>query len=393
MSGHQETKKKFLSLVLNANLLIGIEKEKLKLKIDWGNKGEVKEYHKEYSQIPKVKKRKEKYGKEYREKPENKKRAKVYIKEYCEKLENKERAKERRGKPENRKKERERCERSGNREKAKVYRQRPENREKAKERCERPENRKKRLVYRQKSEVKEKRRVYGKEYREKPENKEKINARRERPENKEKAMVLHKEYIQRPEVKKKAKEYNQRPEVKKKKNIYMKEYREKPDSKKKARVCYEKWYEKFVEEENKRRKKLGLSPVGEGFKSEAELIACVRNLFQNYKILTHHRKPLANWKPRGLELDIYIPKLELAFEYMGKQHYEWVKFFHTKEKFEAQKYRDRCKKKLCKLKGIKLIKIKYDEKLSEQLVLSKLKYLSLPIVNHNTLQLLKKLNR
>ncbi len=60
---------------------------------------------------------------------------------------------------------------------------------------------------------------------------------------------------------------------------------------------------------------------------------------------------------------------------MGEQHYEWLAFFHkTQEVFEYQQYRDRCKKRLCKLKGITLIKIKYNEILSEQLILSKLKY-------------------
>jgi predicted nucleic acid-binding Zn ribbon protein len=127
--------------------------------------------------------------------------------------------------------------------------------------------------------------------------------------------------------------------------------------------------------ENKRRKKLNLPLVGEGFKKEMELLVYIHHLFGNYDILTHHRKPLMGWKPKGLELDIYIPELKLAFEYNGKQHYEWISYLHpTKKDFEYQQYKDRCKKKMCKLKGITLIRIKYDEKLSEQLVLSKLKY-------------------
>ena len=106
-----------------------------------------------------------------------------------------------------------------------------------------------------------------------------------------------------------------------------------------------------------------------------ELLFYVHNLFRNYEILTHHRKPLMNWGGVGLELDIYIPELKLAFEYNGKQHFEWIKYFHpTKEDFEKQQYRDRCKKRICKIKGITLIKIKYDERLSEQLVISKLNY-------------------
>ncbi|MEK6935981.1 MAG: hypothetical protein AABW67_04270 [Nanoarchaeota archaeon] len=67
------------------------------------------------------------------------------------------------------------------------------------------------------------------------------------------------------------------------------------------------------------------------------------------------------------------------FEYMGQQHYNreyynlLSRFNKTRPNFEYQQYKDRCKKRLCKLKKIILIKIKYNEKLSEQLVLSKLK--------------------
>jgi len=124
--------------------------------------------------------------------------------------------------------------------------------------------------------------------------------------------------------------------------------------------------------ENSRRKKLGLPLINEGFRNEMELLVIIHFLFSQYEILTHHRSWNEDW---GLELDIYIPELKLAFEYNGKQHYELIEFFHTEEEFEAQQYRDRCKKKICKLKGITLIKIKYDEDLSEQLILTKINYL------------------
>ena len=124
--------------------------------------------------------------------------------------------------------------------------------------------------------------------------------------------------------------------------------------------------------------------IGGGFKHEMELLVYIHHLFGNYDILTHHRKPLVGWEPRGLELDIYIPELKLAFEYNGEQHYEWIEFFQkTKEDFKALQYRDRCKKKICKIKGITLIKIKYNEKLSEQLVLSKLTHLSFITIQEN----------
>ncbi len=143
------------------------------------------------------------------------------------------------------------------------------------------------------------------------------------------------------------------------------------------------WYENYKIRENKRRKKLRLPLIGEGFTNEMELLIYVHNLFQDYEILTHHRKTLGDWGLQGLELDIYIPELKLAFEYMGKQHYDEKTYYlltsynKIKKDFEYQLYKDKCKKRLCKLKGITLIRIKYDEKLSEQLVLSKLKYTSI----------------
>ena len=63
----------------------------------------------------------------------------------------------------------------------------------------------------------------------------------------------------------------------------------------------------------------------------------------------------------NLELDGYCEDLNLAFEYQGRQHYEYSEYFHRKsyEIFEEQQKRDRLKLKLCKKNGIDVIIIPY----------------------------------
>ena len=180
--------------------------------------------------------------------------------------------------------------------------------------------------------------------------------------NRESEIKKGKEHYKKPEVKERKREYGM---------IYGKTYRKRPEVIVRVKEREKMRWEKRVEIENKKRKKLNLPLVGEGWISENKLLNHIKNLFPTYKITFHCR----NWSHTRLELDIYIPKLKLAFEYNGKQHYKWIRFFHkTKADFESQQYRDKIKKRICKQKGITLIRIKYDEELSEQLVLSKLKY-------------------
>lgn len=69
----------------------------------------------------------------------------------------------------------------------------------------------------------------------------------------------------------------------------------------------------------------------------------------------------------GLELDFYVPSRNLAFEFDGKQHYEYVSRFHeSKESFESQRKRDAKKDELCKKNSVRLIRIKYDFELSKE---------------------------
>lgn len=62
----------------------------------------------------------------------------------------------------------------------------------------------------------------------------------------------------------------------------------------------------------------------------------------------------------NLELDCYNPKLKIAVEYNGVQHYKYTPFFHkNKEAFLNQKYRDDMKERICKENGVRLIQVPY----------------------------------
>ncbi len=60
--------------------------------------------------------------------------------------------------------------------------------------------------------------------------------------------------------------------------------------------------------------------------------------------------------PTKLYLDFFNPKLKIAVEVNGRQHYEFVAYLHgTLENFRKQQKRDRQKLEWAELNGIKLI--------------------------------------
>ena len=57
-----------------------------------------------------------------------------------------------------------------------------------------------------------------------------------------------------------------------------------------------------------------------------------------------------------LEFDGYCKELKLAWEYQGRQHYEYIQHFHKKcDSLQKQQERDSKKRELCKENGITLI--------------------------------------
>lgn len=80
--------------------------------------------------------------------------------------------------------------------------------------------------------------------------------------------------------------------------------------------------------------------------------------------------------PKGapLQLDRFYPNLNVAFEYNGRQHYEYNSYMHTsRESFEYLRKCDVRKKRECRRKGITLITIKYTKDITKEYLINRLK--------------------
>jgi len=74
-----------------------------------------------------------------------------------------------------------------------------------------------------------------------------------------------------------------------------------------------------------------------------------------------------------LRLDIFYPKYNLAIEYHGRQHYEYVEHFHGDiHGFNDSLNRDQRKADICEEKGIALLIFKYDDSLTEESILQRI---------------------
>ena len=62
----------------------------------------------------------------------------------------------------------------------------------------------------------------------------------------------------------------------------------------------------------------------------------------------------------NLELDCFCEELKIAIEYNGRQHYDYVPYFHSsRDVFYNTRYRDEMKHRLCVENGIRLIVVPY----------------------------------
>lgn len=121
--------------------------------------------------------------------------------------------------------------------------------------------------------------------------------------------------------------------------------------------------------ENEVRQKFGHKKIGEAWTSETILYYIVKSLFPNETILRHYRPNFLE----GLEIDVFIKELKIGIEYQGIQHFKPVKHWGGKKAFDKLKERDEKKKKLCNTFNTNLVYFNYEEELSNNFVLSRIK--------------------
>jgi hypothetical protein len=112
---------------------------------------------------------------------------------------------------------------------------------------------------------------------------------------------------------------------------------------------------------NRTRWKLSGEEI-QGSKSDPHLRAreVLKRLFFSAQIL---EEVSFNPKPRQtLYFDFYLPSFKMAVEVQGKQHTEYVPFFHKNIiNYGLAKTRDKDKKKWCQLNNIILVELPEDE--------------------------------
>lgn len=120
-----------------------------------------------------------------------------------------------------------------------------------------------------------------------------------------------------------------------------------------------------------RVKRLGLSWVrkknGLASRGQATLTHMMQKLLPGEKIISEY--PIGE----RLRLDVYCPRYNLGAEFHGRQHFQYVQFFHQDiEGFKDHQERDDRKIELCEELGISLVVFRYDDLLTENVIFDRL---------------------
>lgn len=96
--------------------------------------------------------------------------------------------------------------------------------------------------------------------------------------------------------------------------------------------------------------------------SENQLYQILKRSLKRLRVVQHAQP---TWLAPQ-HLDIFIPEVSVAIEYMGRQHYEPIEFFGGDAGFKALRERDERKKQLCSTHDIHLHFVRYDEDIGKR---------------------------
>ena len=104
-------------------------------------------------------------------------------------------------------------------------------------------------------------------------------------------------------------------------------------------------------------------------KGAQELLKLVQEIYPNQKIELEH-----NVADRGsLFVDIFLPRMNIGFEFDGEQHFQYIEHFHGDRRgFLRAQRRDAEKDEACREKGIILIRVAYNEPMTRDHVMAKI---------------------
>lgn len=108
------------------------------------------------------------------------------------------------------------------------------------------------------------------------------------------------------------------------------------------------------------------------WKSEYLVFELCEKIFGKNNVIFQYRPFFLNENGRQLSYDIFIPKIKVAIEYQGKQHFQPIEIFGGEDNLKRQQLRDEKKRILSEKNNITLIYIFFYETLSIDLIMEKI---------------------
>lgn len=121
---------------------------------------------------------------------------------------------------------------------------------------------------------------------------------------------------------------------------------------------------------NTKKKTYKKPPDNKNTQGELVLFRALDKLLKDHDFINHgYYSFLPSPKGYPMQIDRYYPDLKLGFEFDGKQHMEFNKYIHKSMKnFLYYQECDKLKEQQCKDKGITLIRIAYNYKISPEAI-------------------------